>query len=56
MAMFGAKMEVTMSSRLSRRRFLEASGLALAGLPLAGAMAGARIDKTSSAQQCDDNG
>jgi ribonuclease Z len=56
MAMFGAKMEVTMSSRLSRRRFLEASGLALAGLPLAGAMAGARMDKTSSAQQCDDNG
>ena len=45
-----------MSSKLSRRGFLEVSGLALGGLALRGAVAGTGMGKPPTTQQCDDNG
>ena len=45
-----------MSSKLPLRDFLMASGMALGGLPLAGAVAGTGMGKTPPTQQCDDNG
>ncbi len=44
-----------MSSVLTRRDFLKASGVALAGLPLAGAVAGTGMGTAPPPQQCDDN-
>jgi ribonuclease Z len=49
-------MEAAMSTVLSRRDFLMASGLALGGLPLAGAVAGTVMGKPPPMQQCDENG
>ena len=45
-----------MSSKLPLRYFLMASGMALGGLPLAGAVAGTGMGKTPPTQQCDANG
>jgi ribonuclease Z len=40
---------------ISRRGFLKASGVALGGLPLVGAVAGTGTGQTPPAQQCDDS-
>ena len=45
-----------MSSKLSRRGFLKASGVAVGGLALGGAVAGTGMGKTPTTQQCDENG
>ena len=45
-----------MSNKLSRRDFLMASGVALGGLSLGGAVAGAGLGKALTTQQCGDNG
>lgn len=44
-----------MSSKFSRRDFLKASGVALSGLPLGCAVAGAGMGKTPATQQCKQN-
>jgi len=45
-----------MSKKLSRRDFLKASGVALSGLSLGGAVAGIGMGKTPATQQCAENG
>jgi ribonuclease Z len=49
-------MEEAMTSKLSRRDFLKASGVALGGLSLGGAVALTGMGETLAAQQCAENG